>query len=66
MPKFRRVLTQNETNQASGAITCTLNPNPINLADLAIATALGALAGPQMAILAGGGNFLSQSWICRF
>ncbi|WP_269139393.1 hypothetical protein [Burkholderia cepacia] len=43
-----------------------LNPNPINLADLAIATALGALAGPQMAILAGGGNFPSQSWICRF
>ncbi|CAN0624065.1 conserved protein of unknown function [Burkholderia multivorans] len=61
-----RVLTKAEVSHTSGAITCTLNPNPINLAQLAAAIAGGALAGPKFAIINGGLNYLSQKWDCRF
>ncbi|MGU7769800.1 hypothetical protein ACV229_06420 [Burkholderia sp. MR1-5-21] len=61
-----RVLTKSELDQTSGAITCTLNPNPINLSDLAMAAATGAVVSPQMALLLAGANYVSQSWICRF
>ncbi|MCO8592124.1 hypothetical protein [Burkholderia multivorans] len=60
-----RVLTKEEIAHASGAITCTLNPNPINYAELGGAIALGALGGNWPgAILGGGINYLSQSWNC--
>lgn len=62
-----RILEKNELDQANGAISCKLNPNPINLADLGGAIALGALAGQWPgAILGGGINFLAQSWNCTF
>ncbi|WP_082720255.1 hypothetical protein [Burkholderia sp. MSMB1835] len=61
-----RVLTKNELDQASGGITCTLNPNPINLSELAMAAASGAMVSPHMALILAGANYVSQSWICRF
>ncbi|MXN74164.1 hypothetical protein GR157_05340 [Burkholderia sp. 4701] len=62
-----RTLTKDELDQTSGAITCTLNPNPINLAQLGGAIAMGALSGQVTgAILVGGADFLAQSWICTW
>ncbi|WGS41769.1 hypothetical protein LFL97_18960 [Burkholderia sp. JSH-S8] len=62
-----RTLTKDELDQTSGAITCTLNPNPINLAELGTAITLGAIGGKLPgAILGGGFNYLSQSWICTW
>ncbi|AJY18424.1 hypothetical protein L0Z13_03680 [Burkholderia multivorans] len=54
-----RVLTKEEISHASGAITCTLNPNPINYAELGGAIALGALGGNWPGAILGGGHQLS-------
>ncbi|CAG9254525.1 hypothetical protein [Burkholderia cepacia] len=62
-----RTLTKTEINQTSGAVTCTLNPNPINLAELGGAIALGAIGGNWPgAILGGGVNYIAQSWNCTW
>jgi len=62
-----RVLTNSELDQAGGAISCTLNPNPINLVELGGAIAAGALGGSWPGAIIGGGiNYLTQSWNCTF
>ena len=53
--------------QIGGAISCHLNPEPINWAAVGGAALIGAArGGPANAFLAGAGAFLGQSWICRF
>ncbi|WP_446903431.1 hypothetical protein [Burkholderia sp. YIM B11467] len=49
-----RALTKNELDQASGATTCTLNPEPIAPSSRAMSIATGTLARRQMAIITGG------------
>jgi len=55
-----------KTDQVSGAFSCTLNPEPVNYAQVAAAAALAMPGGPKFVFLSGAINYLSQSWICRF
>ncbi|TCW87634.1 hypothetical protein C5O80_05440 [Burkholderia sp. SRS-46] len=61
-----RELEQNDLQQVSGAISCELNPAPINWAAVGGAALVGATRGPQAALLSGAGAFLGQAWICKF
>lgn len=45
-----RELEQNDLQQVSGAISCELNPAPINWAAVGGAALVGATRGPQAAL----------------
>ncbi|MXN73604.1 hypothetical protein GR157_02505 [Burkholderia sp. 4701] len=62
-----RELRVNETEQVGGALSCELNPAPINWATVGGAALAGAARGGYVgALLSGAGAFLGQSWICKF
>ncbi len=62
-----REIKVNEMEQIGGAISCQLNPEPINWAAVGGAALVGAGRGGALgAFLGGAGAYLGQSWICRF
>ncbi|EKS9916792.1 hypothetical protein LGN04_00005 [Burkholderia multivorans] len=58
-----RELNRNELQQVGGAFSCQLNPAPVNWAAVGGAALVGAVRGPQSALLSGAGAFLGQAWI---